>query len=55
MVFREKFNRIGRRLINLGFFLMFFLWEEVEKEMLDGAREHEHLAIPMASGVVCHG
>ena len=25
MVFREKFNRIGRRLINLGFFLMFFL------------------------------
>ena len=32
-----------------------FLWEEVEKEMLVGAREHEHLSIPMASGAVCHG
>ena len=32
-----------------------FLWEEVEKEMLVSAREHEHLSIPMASGAVCHG
>ena len=32
-----------------------FLWEEVEKEMLVRAREHEQLSIPMASGAVCHG
>jgi hypothetical protein len=34
---------------------LLFLWEEVEKEMLVSAREHEQLSIPMASGVVCHG
>lgn len=32
-----------------------FLWEEVEKEMLVKGVEHDQLAIPMASGVVCHG
>jgi len=32
-----------------------FLWEEVEKEMLVSAQAHDHLTIPMASGVACHG
>lgn len=32
-----------------------FLWEEVEKEMLLKGVERDQLAIPMASGVVCHG
>lgn len=31
-----------------------FLWEEVEKAMLCGARECERLAIPMANGDICH-
>ncbi|SOB74714.1 hypothetical protein SAMN04488490_0239 [Marinobacter sp. LV10R510-11A] len=45
---RHYIKPFGRRKI-------LFLWEEVEKEMLTGARAHEALAIPMASGVVCHG
>lgn len=32
-----------------------FIWEEVEKEMLVSARDADHLTIPMAGGVVCHG
>ncbi len=31
-----------------------FLWEAVEKEMLNGAKKHERLAIPMANGGFCH-
>ncbi len=31
-----------------------FLWEEVEKAMLGGAKECERLAIPMANGEICH-
>ncbi|MGO1692525.1 MAG: hypothetical protein ACTHY7_05850 [Marinobacter sp.] len=45
---RHYIKPFGRRKI-------LFLWEEVEKEMLTGARAHEVLAIPMANGVVCHG
>jgi len=45
---RHYIKPFGRRKI-------LFLWEEVEKEMLTGAREHKTLAIPMASGAVCHG
>lgn len=30
-----------------------FLWEEVEKAMLKGARSQENLSIPMANGEVC--
>lgn len=45
---RHYIKPFGRRKI-------LFLWEEVEKEMLTGARAHEVLAIPMASGVACHG
>ncbi len=45
---RHYIKPFGRRKI-------LFLWEEVEREMLTGAQQAEELAIPMASGVVCHG
>ena len=32
-----------------------FLWEEVEKAMLLSGVERDEVAIPMASGAVCHG
>lgn len=32
-----------------------FLWEEVEKTMLEGACTCEALSIPMANGEVCYG
>lgn len=45
---RHYIKPFGRRKI-------LFLWEEVEREMLTGAQQGDELAIPMASGVVCHG